>query len=277
VSGKSSESNTVDLAGKLHLDLTFQDRAILGGCEIRLKLNPHKPSFYFILEGQSNNLQLNVKWIDAFIEVHRSKVYEPIVAAHGAALKISPAKYPVNRFEVKQFTIPKGSIDSYVDHAITGQLPRRIYVALVSNSAFHGTLTSDPFKFQHFNLNYICAFYNGLQVPAKPYRPDFAKKLYVREYLGLFGTSNQLYSNAKCLIDRDSYADGYTIYGFNFSPDLSDDCNTTGHVSLIKRGTLRLELHFNPGVVEAVNVLIFAEYDSIIAISQDRNAVTDFS
>ena len=86
-----------------------------------------------------------------------------------------------------------------------------------------------------------------------------------------------MFCDTKCIIDREKYADLYTFFGFNFCPDLADDCNTSGHLSLINRGTLRLEMHFKKALPETINVLIFAEYDNIIEINKDRNAITDFS
>jgi len=39
------EGKTIDLMGRLHLDLTFQQRALLGGCDIKIKLVPNNPKF----------------------------------------------------------------------------------------------------------------------------------------------------------------------------------------------------------------------------------------
>ncbi|RWS00379.1 uncharacterized protein B4U79_09231, partial [Dinothrombium tinctorium] len=43
---ESSAVKEFDLMGRLHLDLTFQDRALIGGSTIRLKLIPNDPKFF---------------------------------------------------------------------------------------------------------------------------------------------------------------------------------------------------------------------------------------
>ena len=271
-----SRGKTVDLGGRLNFDLTFQDRALIGGCQLRIRLIPHNQSFY-LQYSAADKLMINVVFEEASMEIHRSKVYEPILNAHEQALSIAPAKYPINRLDVKAFTLMKGTLDGFVDHAISGQLPRRIFVGFVSNEAFHGSITKDPFKFHHYNLNFMCCYLNGTQYPAKPYKPNFKQGSYIREFLSLYTSTNQILCEPKCSIDRYSFGDGLTLFAFNFSPDLSDSCNESGYVSLIKRGTLRLEMHFAEALPSTVNVLIFSEFDNIIEINKERNAITNFS
>jgi len=270
---KTSKSKVVDLGGRLHLDLTFQDRAIVGGTDLKIKLIPHNPKFYLQVP---TGYEVEVEFDDAFIEIHRSKIYEPVVEAHEKAMSMTPAKYPINRLEVKTFTLMSGALDGYVDHAISGQLPHRLIVGLVDNQAYHGTMNTDPFNFKHFNLDHIVCYLNGSQYPCKPYKPNFTNGQYIREYLSLFTATNQIFCNSKTGIDRDSYANGKTFFAFNFAPDLADDCNSSGYTSLIKRGTLRLELHFATALQKTVNVILFCEYDNILQINKDRNAITDF-
>ena len=271
---KKSLGKTVELAGKLHLDLAFQNRAILGGSNIKLKLEPARKEFYLMCTDAV--LNINVVFEDASLMVHRSKVMEPIVVAHSQALNVSPAKYPINRVEVKQFSIPKGSLDVFIDNAITGQLPNRTYIALVSNAAANGDLKKDPFKFEHFKTNFVACHYNSIQYPPKAFKPDFPKELYSREYLSLFETANQLNPNPEIDISLKNYKDNTTIFGFNFSPDLAPDCNTCGHANVIKRGSLRVEMHFAEQLTEAVTVLLYAEYDCLLQITKERNGYVEF-
>lgn len=266
---------SLELAGKLHLDIFNQDKSIIGGSTMKIKMIPHKPTFYLNIEGTS--IEAEVEFEEAFLEVHRSKINEAVVIAHNEALKVSPAKYPINRCELKQFSITKGSLDAFIDNAIVGQLPRRLYVGLVKNTAFHGSYKNDPFYFEHANINYIVCHYNSQQFPSKAYKPDFSKNKYIREFLGLYETANQLYGQANLGITRDQYKEGKTIFGFNFAPDLSDDCHKSGYVNLIKRGTLRIEIHFSVPLPETMNVLVYTEFDNIIQIGSERNGIVDYS
>ena len=47
------------------------------------------------------------------------------------------AKYPIRRVEVKTFTISSGTRSKIEDHLFTGQLPKRVFIGLVTNEALN--------------------------------------------------------------------------------------------------------------------------------------------
>jgi hypothetical protein len=164
-----------------------------------------------------------------------------------------------------------------IDNVIFGQLPRRLLVVLVKNDAFNGSYKEDPFYFNHFNLNYIACYIDGVQYPSKAYQPDFSNGKYIREYNGLLQAINQNNTSTSVDIDRKLFKNGNTIFGFNFSPDLSNGADALSHLSEIKRGSLRLQLRFKDPLESAINVLLFCEFDNIIEIDQDRQVYTDYN
>lgn len=112
---------------------------------------------------------------------------------------------------------------------------------------------------------------NEVQYPARPYQPDFSSGNYSREYAGLFKALNQNTTDVFCSITKEQFGAGRTIFGFNFATDSSDGCGAVGHINPIKRGTLRVQLHFAKPLPHPVTVLAFCEFDNIIEIDQDRN------
>src|SRR5882724_6849667 len=192
-----------------------------------------------------------------------------ILTAHEKALTASPAKYPITRVEVRQYVVPSQTKSTTFDNAFTGQLPRRIFVGMVLNSSENGNLKTNPFNFQHFDLNYIACLVNGEQVPLIPYTPDFAKNEITREYRALFASLKQLTPRPHLNISKKSFIKGTTLFGFNLAPDYADGCN--GHFNLIKRGSLRLELRFANNLANSINIVVYGEFDNIIALDKDRN------
>ena len=93
---------------------------------------------------------------------------------------------------VKSFNIPTGSLDVNFDNAILGQIPRRMFLALVHSSGFNGVEADNPFRFQHFNLNYLTASVDGVQYPSIAFTPNFTSDHYIREYMSVFETLNQV-------------------------------------------------------------------------------------
>ena len=69
------------------------------------------------------------------------------------------------------------------------------------------------------------------------------------------------------------YGRGYTLFGFDLSPDLSDG----GHFDLVKHGSLRLEIKFGTALEQSINVIVYAEFDNVLEIDKARNVVFDYS
>ncbi|RWR98624.1 hypothetical protein B4U79_12252, partial [Dinothrombium tinctorium] len=67
-----AEGKILDLMGRLHFDLTFQDRAMIGGTSIQIRLVPHDKKFYFMYDEEKYNA--TIKFHEAALFVHRSKV-----------------------------------------------------------------------------------------------------------------------------------------------------------------------------------------------------------
>ena len=161
------------------------------------------------------------------------------------------------------------------DHVFLGQLPNRIVVGCVSNEAFNGRYNRNPFNFKHMNINFLTVHVDGEQIPYSPPKPKFdgAAKNYIRAYHTLFSGTDKMYQDEGNTITRRYYAAGYALFAFDLSPDLS----VGGHFNLVRRGNLRLDMHFGRALEETVNVIIYAEFNNIIEIDKARNVIFDYS
>ncbi len=222
-----------------------------------------------------NKYKNQLDFLESCLIVHRSKVPQYIVDAHNAALRISPAKYPLTLVKVKPFTIPKGTVDINIDNVHNGQLPRRIFIAFVYNTAFLGDYSLDPLDFNHFNISMLSVFVNGEQFPSKPFTPDFKNKLYIREMISVYDSLDMMDYQSTVDIDRYNYSEGYTIFGFNFAPDLTSGAGAAGHLSHIKYGTLGMNLRFAEEIGDAITALVYCEFDKILEIDINRNVNID--
>ena len=82
-------SNTVDMIGPIHTDLFFQDRLILNGVNLRLKLNRAKNSFCLVSSAGGANHKVVIT--QAILYVRKVKVAPAISLGHVAALKQATA------------------------------------------------------------------------------------------------------------------------------------------------------------------------------------------
>jgi hypothetical protein len=270
-----STGRVLNMTGKLFLDLAQQMKPVLGGATIRFKLTPNSPKFY--LHSKDDKMKPKVVFLDASLEVSKTKVSQDIVEAHAAALRQGPALYPITRSEVKKFTINKGVVDVKIDNAISGQMPRQVFMALVDNKACNGDLAEYPFNFLPYNLNHVSCHVNGEQYPAKAYQPNFAEECYAREYYGFFEALHENFAHPNLKINQSMYlTGGYTFFGMDLSNDRSEGCGSGGHVDPIKYGSLRVDLQFSAATEKTLNLLLFVRYDNVVKIGMDRNPI-DFS
>ena len=270
----TKEGRWFQLEGRLHTDLTFQQKNLIGGVELRIKLIPNDPKLYFTCnEGLLPSLEI----VEAVLRVRKAKVSPSLLATHSQVLEDANARYAITRSEVRYQGIPRGQLDAILDNVIRGQMPRRIFVFLVDTQTFNGSYSKDPFNFKHFDVNFACAYIDGTQYPSTPYSPNFDDGLYMREYMALYIALNQNRTDTYTDLDYKSFANDKAIFAFDFAPDLSNGPGSSGHANCLTNGTLRLHFRFKRQLPEAVNVLIYCEFDNMIKIDANRNAHTNYN
>lgn len=267
----ASNGRIVDLIGHLHCDVFNQEKFLLNGVELRLRLVRSRDNFC-LLEGTPLHV---LHMVETSLLVRRVKISPGILLAHARTLAKGTAKYPVTRVEVKAFTIHAGVQSEMLDNVILGQLPKRVILGMVSNKAFNGDRKRNPFNFQHFMMNYLSLYVDGVQVPSKPLLLNFSKdNLYADAYHTLFSGTGIHFLNEGNGINRLEYAKGNCLLAFDLTPDLSANCPS--HWSLVRHGTLRIEVRFDEALKETINCLVYAEFDNLIEIDAARQVITDF-
>ena len=257
--------------GRLHTDISFQGRSLLGGCKLIIRILLNEPKFYMNAKVHKPELEI----LEVSLFTHRSKVTQDLVEAHNIALNTSNVKYPITMSKVKAFTVHAGTYDACLDNIHSGQLPRRVFVCFVNNTAFCGDYNLNPFKFEHFNISSLAIYLDGLQYPSKAFTPDFTNNLYQREMYSLFEAIDMLDMDSTFYINRENYSKGNTIFGFNFAPDLSSGCGTVGHVNAIKYGSMRMNIRFSRILDQPITALVFCEFDKIMEIDKNRRAILE--
>ena len=265
-------SKTVDMMGRLHVDLFHQDRYLLNNVDMKLRLIRSRDVFSLMTNVTTALASAKVKIIQAALYVRKTKLNSTIQVAHSKVLEKNTVKYPVRRVDCKVFTVSQGSRSVNQENVFLGQLPKRVVIGMVDNDAFNGAFDKNPFNFKHNDLNFLALYVDGQQVPSKPLKPDFTNALFVRSYVNLFSATGKMNEDEGNAITRDEFANGYSLFAFDLTPDLSE-----GHNSLIKRGNLRIEMQFAKSLPTTTNIVVYAEFDNLIEIDRSRNVLFDYS
>ena len=115
-------------------------------------------------------------------------------------------------------------------------------------------------------------YVDGRQIPAKPFQPNFAENLFARSYASLFTSTGKIWQDEVNGLTRDDYRDGYTFFCFDLTPDQCDGpC-----FHLVQKSNLRIEFHFREALRTTVNVVAYAEFESVLELDKNRNVIYDY-
>nr|XP_006630736.1 PREDICTED: uncharacterized protein F54H12.2-like [Lepisosteus oculatus] len=265
----TTQSQKRELLCHIHADLFFQDKLLLSGIDLKIKLKCNRDAFCLMNNAGEHKLSV----LSASLFVKRVRVSPGVRLGHTEALLTANAKYLIDCVQMKVFSLPAGSRVCNQENLFLGQLPKVVILGFVDNAAFSGSFTQNPFNFKHYNVNFLALYADGEQIPTKPLQPDFQNGHCIREYFNLGETSGKRLRDKPLLVDREEYAHSYTLFTFNLSPD--DEC--TGHYSLITMGNLRAEIRFALPLHTTVNLVAYTLFDNVIELDMRRQVIYDFS
>ena len=196
-----------------------------------------------------------------------------VCLAHAKALEHANATYPIRRVECKTFSILTGNYDAVQENLFMGQVPNRVIVGRVDTDAFNGSFAKNPYNFKTYNITDISLKSDGQEQSGEPIKLDFTAGKIMEGYWSLLQTARKVLQDADIDISREDYVNGYTLFGWDLTPDLGED----DHFNLIKRGSLRLPLKFGEVLPQTVNVIVYAEFQNILEIDFNRNVFYDFT
>ena len=265
------DGRAVDMMGRLHSDLFFQDRLMLNDMTLRIRLVRNKDAFCLI--SGTAGAAYKARIVECKMLIRKVKVSPSIALAHARALESSNAKYPLKRGHVKTYTIPAGNLNHSQEQLFTGDIPSRIVIGIVDNDSFNGRYDRNPFNFKHYSLTQIKLFLDGQQQLVRPIETNYAARNFINGYVSLFNATGKYMKDENLDISREDYNRGYALYAFDLSPDLGD----SGHFQLQREGSVRVDLKFAAALPNTVNVICYAEFDSVIEVDRHRNVIFNYS
>ena len=267
----TAESKIVPLIGNIHSDIFFQNRCLLNGVDMKIK-KLRNPDKLLLMAADGSDFKLKISSASLF--VRKVKVNSGIQMDHISKMdqKLMPAIYPIRRVDMKTINIATGSLSMVDENLFNGVLPKRIVIGFVTSTAFEGAYNKNPFNFTHQNLKYCTLLVNGVMVPQKPLVSDFENGNTLRNYFSFLESTGYVFNNSGIDIIRDDYNKGYTLLGFDFTPDLDE----SGCYHILKIGVIRIEVKFSTQLTEPVNLICYSEFDAAIKIDKNRSVITNF-
>ena len=262
-------SKVFDFCINPHIDFLHTSRILPSNIPIKIKLTRANDSFS-ILSKNEEDFFVKIHSLSLF--VYRIQPSDNIRQLHEKLFNKRNALYPITKSLCKKYTVPSGLSSANQPNIINGVLPRQLVIGFIRADALNGDYILNPFNFSHFDCSFIAVRVNGLQIPAKGYRPNFEKKIVRRELRSLYDNIgvNDPSDDSGCNLDVEDFTGGYTLFSFDLSPD---KCNGF-HLHENVTGIVDLEILFSKPLEEAITVLCYTANESIVAITKERGVLT---
>ena len=278
--------NRFVLSGPIFSDIFMTDRLLLNMMDLKVVLNRSSDAFS-LMDLNDPVIEPKVQLTDVVLKVRKVRVDQSVSDGVERMLKQTPALYPIRRVECKILTIPANQPNVRQDNIFSGIIPNSFVVGLVHVDASTGEYGKNPYNFAHFGVTSVSLTANGQEIPFKlltlKYPKDDDGKIdpandteldFDEAYNTLFSGTGKIYSNAGLDITREDYPGGYALYAFDLTPDM---CKSADYFNTVQRGSLTLALTFETSHKHAIGMVCYGDFENIIRIDSERNAIYDIS
>ena len=128
----TKESKRVAVRSRIFADLFSQPRPLVNSIEFRSKFHLNKNEYCLMSEKNDvpykiviEDMSLHVRYIKLADDIYKNIVTKSVV-------------YPITRVKVKEYIIPKGGKSFNIANFVSGELPQKIIIGMVTNEAANG-------------------------------------------------------------------------------------------------------------------------------------------
>ena len=247
-------ANYFHFSVKLRIDLANIDQFLQPGVQLRFEIERNSDAFA-LLSDVGDDVTFEFEMKDSTIEFDKMIPTPDYLNHFEKNILQEPLVYSYDKSQIHYFPYPANVNDlSIYSMFHTDNLPSYLVFGLVDNDAFDGSLSKNPYNFQHFDLKEFYLLVNGNSVPTQPVKLDITSMdyhhTYVNEFLDKLKLKN---SNDSIGISADEWIRG----SFFWIADLNVDkcCNFHEHNS--KGGTIHLKLQTKTALPKTTRLIVY--------------------
>jgi len=261
------KSNRVELMGRLRPDVChMEDGAyILDNVPIRVRLTLN-PQDLYMWSNATDGSRGRINFHDCELHIPYYIGNPELSLGLEQALTQQAATYRFRGTQLKTFLHPANSPNLHIPVAFSGKLPTSILLTTVSAASFNGTQTSNPFVFWNCGIQELSFYCNGverryLMNVDLPYGcTSVMRSLYTELGMEYEETSGHVYNMSN-----------FTKGKFACAVDLTIDHSNGGPSQNVQEyGTVSIQGRLKTGLTEAVVIILYAKYDSVLEINASR-------
>ena len=256
---------------KLRIDLANIDQFLQPGVQLRFEIERNSDAFA-LLSDVGDDVTFEFEMKDSTLEFDKMIPTPDYLNHFERNILQEPLIYSYDKSQIHYFPYTANVNDlSIYSMFHTDKLPSYLVFGLVDNDAFDGSVSKNPYNFQHFNLKEFYLLVNGISVPTQPVKLDITSmdyhQTYVNEFLDKLKLKN---SNDSIGISADDWING----SFFWIVDLNVDkcCNFHEHNS--KGGTIHLKLQTKTALPKTTRLIVYSTSRERMSIDHNTGKVT---
>ena len=124
--------------------------------DMNIKLNRAPEAFYLL--APSDDTKLRIKILDVTHFATQVKLKPPLLLAHSNVLGMKrKTHYPIRHAQIKIFTASSGTPQVSIDNAFLVPIPEMILIAMVKNTGFVGSTSTNLIHFHLYDRQILCS------------------------------------------------------------------------------------------------------------------------
>ncbi len=257
------KNRRVNFSNIIHSDFFQCHKYLIPNTDVKLKFIRNDDHFS-ILAPENSPYRIRVHKLRLL--VRKIKIDPAYQHTLESQLKTTPALYNITQSKIKTFNIPANTTSIDIPNIIQGNIPRSVHIGFITSDAFNGRINANPYCFGNQTINYFNIKVNGIPVCPTPFQPAFPNNA-IREYRWFMDNCGIQHENETNGITYNDFVNNTNIWNFDFTPDL---CNSY-HLHETKTGSMDVSIGFATAPANPLYMIVYACYNSAIAIDVDRN------
>jgi hypothetical protein len=235
------------------------------GTPLSVKFRKSRPSFYLTASPEldyPNNYKFVIEKI--ILKIPCVGIEPAMIPLLGMQTDDNPASYGFNSIDLKQFSIPAGTIVQKYNKVYEGKIPKKIAICFLSQASFGGDILKSPYLTEALDVRNITIFLNGIAV--RQVEANFNSDMYVDCYNDFVN-----WMSPKCreyYIEYDFFKKGYSF----FCIDLFQHCSVNSPCSeeMFRQGYVDIGIQLGAGNGDHGIMCVFGEGVDFVEIDKTR-------
>lgn len=274
---KFLNGNRVVMKFKPYLEVFHLSKLLVPGVQIQIQMHLNSPTIWGMKHGGDRELKaLTAEDISVKLFLNQKKV-EPSVYRGLMTQFTGPKKvtYPTVRSEIRTYNHANDSQIFEAHNIFRNQLPNRVVVCLLDQTAFNGSATKYPFSYKTFNITSIKQLVRGEEYPYTLLELDLnnASKDW-RGYHRFLQATESLCKRKGNMVTSDDWGRGKNCTMFVFD-NTANGCLSSAVLNPVQSGEVSIVIRFgaNPGV--NLTVLVYGEFENLLEINSNKTVIYD--